>query len=229
MAQDSVIFAALETAAKRRYKGFRIRYKNESFLMRVLARILWIVRFDRVTTTWGATVWFPCRSWVEGGVVSGGYRAAWKTLAHELVHVSDRERFGVAFPLMYAFPQVLVLLALPAVFAIDGDPHWLWWLAFLVFAAPIPSPTRAWLELRGYSMSMAVNYWRYGAVVQETRNWVLLALTSPLYYWMLPVRRWAATWLARYESRLKRGVLFEGRAGEPFRLVSDVLNSVRDR
>ena len=101
-------------------------------------------------------------------------------LAHEWVHLSDRKRFGLLFDIGYLFPQCLAFLSLLAPFLS------VWWLLCLLFLLPIPSPTRAWLEFRGYSMTMACKWWLTGNEINY--YWIERQFVGQWYYFMWPFK-----------------------------------------
>ena len=101
-------------------------------------------------------------------------------LAHEWVHLSDRKRFGFLFDIGYLFPQCLAFLSLLAPFLS------VWWLLCLLFLLPIPSPTRAWLEFRGYSMTMACKWWLTGNGINY--YWIERQFVGQWYYFMWPFK-----------------------------------------
>jgi hypothetical protein len=173
-----------------------------------------------VTTTLGKTVYFPSRTFVSVTTGWTGYKIAWKTLAHELVHVDDASRLGPLFAFAYATPQIFALLATLAIFWSK------WHLLWLVALLPIPSPLRAWLELRGYAMSMAVNFWRHGAITNETRYWIEGMFTSSIYYWMLPWRAYVRKKLQEKESMIRRGAILRDPA-KAYAIVYGVIGEVR--
>ena len=95
------------------------------------------------------------------------------------------------FNLIYLSPQIFSFLAIGAFWNIS----FLWCLVFLL---PWPSPGRAWLEFRGYKMSLAIKYWiaiHNSTKKEETRctffenydiTWVVDQFTGPPYYFMFP-------------------------------------------
>ena len=88
---------------------------------------------------------------------------------------------GLVFNFLYASPQCFAPFALLA--------FWnLWFLLFLLCALPIPSPGRAWAEIRGYRMTMAVYYWLSGQKVDI--KWMVEQFVGPSYYFMWPFRKW---------------------------------------
>lgn len=135
----------------KRFYVFDVRYKNQSWFMKLLATILFFNK-DFMTgyiTTIGSTIYFPDETWVEENE-----HAAMKVLAHEIVHVDQAERYGkFLFSVLYLFPQCLAALSLLAILAVFWLPF-LWCLLFLVFLAPIPAPWRAKFEFEAYTMTL---------------------------------------------------------------------------
>ena len=91
------------------------------------------------------------------------------------------------FNFLYLFPQNLATFALLGAFG--NSPFWYLCLLFLL---PVPSPTRAWLEFRGYRMTLAVwsfflgPNWNYGKFIDSI---VEKQFSSSAYYWMFPFDR----------------------------------------
>lgn len=163
--------------ARKIIPDLQIKYKDESTVQRAVAKVISVFNpkyLSTFTTTIYPNVWFPSKARVDVAP-----RATFDTLAHEIVHLVDQRK--VSFFLLYAFPQVLAFLALLTPFS------W-WFLLFLLFLAPIPSPFRAHYELRGYQMSMAVCYWQTGKVPDYVVNHVMKQFTGPSYYFMFPFR-----------------------------------------
>jgi hypothetical protein len=97
-------------------------------------------------STIGSTIYFPSKDFVKNNDQSSII-----LLAHELVHVKQANKYGkILFGLLYLFPQCLVILALLAPFSI-------WFLLFLVCAAPLPAPFRTYFEIDAYAMSLFVS------------------------------------------------------------------------
>jgi len=217
------IYVALVAYAKSHYPGFDVRLKQESRLMRVLGKLLFFAPtfMTQYTTTIGSVVYVP-----EKAAQDPLY---WKVLAHELVHVSDKTRNSsgtVGFGLLYLFPQWLAALGLigPFFAVLTQDPTWLWGLLLLLLAAPLPAPYRTRLEMRGYAMSIAVNYWRHGSVDIETyMPWLLGTFTGPVYYFMWPFKRSVRKQLLAWQKKIEDGSILEGPGSEPFVAVHEIL------
>lgn len=176
----------------------RIRYKTESRLMRILGKLMfWDSGFmTNVTTTLGFSVYFPSPDWVKAD-----YRRAWQVLSHELVHVEDAEKQGLWFSLGYAMPQCLAVLS---ILALTGA---VWTLAFLLFALPWPALWRKRSEMRGYGMTMAVEFWYRGSISETTKEGIAAVFTGPAYYFMWPFRKAVRAELEGWVSKIQQGQL----------------------
>lgn len=147
------VYSKLTTYLATNY-GVRVRYKDESRLMRFIGWLMFFNRafMTRYTTTLGRTVYFPTRG-----------KENWETLAHEAVHVLDYANAPVRFALGYVMPQGLAAFALIALAAFV-IPVFLVTLLFLVAAGPWPSPWRLKRERRGFRMTIACSNLRSGPV-----------------------------------------------------------------
>jgi hypothetical protein len=222
-ATNQQIYEAVLEMAKTRYPGFQVRVKEESWLMKVLAKILFFNKrfMTGYVTTVGDKIYVP-RDRVSDF-------SLWQVLVHEYTHVYDKNRadFGMlGFGFWYLFPQILGVVALlcwiPAL--IFWEPAWLWGLLTLLLAAPLPSPGRMKYEMRGYAMSMAVNYWRYGSVLDTTKRWIEEKFTGPDYYFMWPFKKMVRDEIDEWVVRLETGKILEGEDGLPFRDVHGLLS-----
>lgn len=87
-------------ALARELPGFAVRYKDESRLQRLIARLVW--PFNRTylthyTTVMFGRVYFPSRAWAARMHPADLYR----TLRHEAVHLRDARRWPGWFQLSY--------------------------------------------------------------------------------------------------------------------------------
>ena len=161
---------------KKQIPDFRLRSKKDSTLMQLLAVVLFFNKdfSDRYVTTLYPQVYVPDLPWdrsVESRI---------SILAHEYVHLKDRKRMGWLFNLLYLSPQIFSLFALGA--------FWnTWWLLALLFLLPLPSPGRAWLELRAYKMSIAVHWCLTGR--RTNLFWIQNQFIKSNYYWMFPFKK----------------------------------------
>jgi len=166
--------------------SFKLTYKTDSKFMKVLGTLskLFNPEFMTVyTTTVGSTVYLPSKE-----VLLADQRVYFGVLAHELVHMREQRQTGsVLYMLKYFAPQILGVLALLAIFAVTS----VWFLLalfFLIALAPLPSPGRANIELNGYTMSMAVDFWFEGSIGADELEWIALQFTGAPYYFMWPFR-----------------------------------------
>jgi hypothetical protein len=175
--------------------GFEILSKRNHPLWKFLSKVMfWNPRIATgFITTLYPKVWVPSLPWKEDDPAS-----AIEILAHEYVHLQDRKRLGYFFNLLYLSPQILSLFALLSFV----NP---WCLLFLVCLLPLPSPGRAWLEYRGYRMSMAITYWIHDECLDL--DWVVSQFTGPNYYWMYPFRGHLKRQYEREFERIKQNTL----------------------
>ena len=165
---------------------FEVKFKDESPFMRFLGKVLFFnKRFSQFTTTVGKTIYFPSRAHLENSPVSST-----STLLHELVHVSDRNKLTFPlFGLLYLSPQIFFLLCLP-LFLVS----WKIVLFSFIFLVPLPAIGRAWLEFRGYCMTMYVLYvlhkqYNLSINFQALKTGILDQFTSSNYYFMFPFKK----------------------------------------
>ena len=169
--------------------GFTLRAKEDHPLWDALAKIMfWNPGIStRFITTLYPVVWVPSLPWQEDNPSS-----ALEVLSHEYVHLRDRKKLGWLFNLLYLSPQIFCLFSLLAII----NP---WYSLCLLFLLPWPSPGRAWLEYRGYRMSMAVHYWIHGCCIDL--DWLVGQFVGSNYYWMWPFRSFL---IRRYEKEYEK-------------------------
>ena len=157
--------------------GFKIKHKKDSLLMRALSCLLFFNKgfMNSYVTTMYPEIYVP--DW--WGKYKNMSFSELGIIAHEYVHLSDRKRMGWWFNILYLSPQIFSLLAFGA--------FWnLWFLTALFFLLPWPSPGRAWLEYRGYTMNIAIHYW----VKKEKcdTDWIVEQFITSNYYYMFPFK-----------------------------------------
>lgn len=110
-------------------------------------------------------------------------------LAHEAKHQERIQKEGkLKFYAKYAFPQIiggmLTLLSIPFFFfsVIAGLIPL---IAGLLMFLPLPSPTRADIELDAYTLELAIEYWVTGKISEYSKSKIYNALTSTFYYKMI--------------------------------------------
>jgi hypothetical protein len=192
---DQVCYEKLLNYVKSQISGFEIKSKKESRLMNLLSVVLFFNKrfLTSYVTTLYPCVYVPSLPW-------NPYRPLSRTitLAHEYVHLYDRQRLGWLFNILYLSPQIFALLALGAFW----NP---WWLLALLFLLPLPSPGRAWLEFRGYRMTAAVQWW----LAREEINtvWIENQFTGPAYYWMFPFKKFMERRIVKAIENIKSGII----------------------
>ncbi len=157
--------------------SFSIKYKNSSFLMKVLSKILFFNKkfMTETVTTIGKTVYLPDEKYLQ----KYGNLNYVEMLVHEARHIMDSKRLGIAYYLLYLSPQIFSLLS---VFSFFNS----WFLLCLLFLLPLPSPGRAYIELRAYLSGLAVLYHLSNKIFLVNPIVCLKYFTGPDYYYMFP-------------------------------------------
>ena len=198
----------LENFIKTNISGSEIRSKKESKMMNFLSKVLFFNKrfMTGYVTTWYPHIYVPKLPWRENN-----HAPAIATLAHEWVHLYDRQRMGWVFNFLYMMPQCFFIFGLLA--------FWnLWFLLFFLFLLPIPSPGRAWAEFRGYRMSIAVYYWLSGQKVDL--KWIVDQFVSSNYYFMWPFRGYLMKKFQKEFDQIKKDEL-----PPELRIIKNVLNN----
>ncbi len=159
-------------------------------LMRLLSVLLFFNKNFMTTVT---TTLYP-RVYVPAAWTNYSSLVKCEILAHEYVHLKDRENFKLLFEYAYLFPQILSLLSIGAFWNFS----FIW---FSLFLLPFPAPGRAWLEFRGYRMSMAAYYWLTGKTYNVDFMGEIFA--GPSYYFMFPFRALVNRWSREELNKIK--------------------------
>ena len=186
--------ANIMSAIEYEFPDFKIIEKKDSRLMRILAKVLFFNKnfMTRYITVIGSTVYVPSKQRMKENPY-----AALELLCHEWVHMKDNKAMGPLFKLLYLTPQIFSLVALASLWT--GN---LLWLLCLIFLLPMPSAARAELEMRGYTVSMAVRWW----VLEQEPDYEKISkyFTSSAYYWMYPIKEAVIEDLEDNFERIKR-------------------------
>lgn len=148
--------------------GIKVRFKDEWWLMKLLGFLLFFNKnfMTSVTTTFGDTVAFPNREFIERDDVYI------RVMMHELIHIRDKRHYGaIPYGWLYLVPQVFAVFSLMAIGAF-WNIEYLWFLLCLGFLAPWPSPGRVWSELRGYTLTLCYYYWYNGMPLKSDSSWI---------------------------------------------------------
>lgn len=178
-------FQQLIEAAQKYFPDLQVKYKDQSWFMKLLGTLLFFNKAFMVsyTTTIGSTIYFPNEPFVNVRPVSSAV-----VLLHELVHVKDAKKFSKPlFGFLYLSPQIITLLCIP-LFLIS------WKLALpllLLCASPVPSYFRMYFERRAYCISLyAVNALgkklNFDPALDNQKKFILTQFKGPFYYFMWP-------------------------------------------
>lgn len=224
MDRDKKIFFELINKIKTRVPEFEVAYKEDSKVSRIISKIVYIFNpkyMRSVVTTRYPKVYFPTRS-----MVNSNYTRAWKILAHEYVHLLDRKEHGrFLFNFAYFTPQCLSVLGLLSFLYYLYGSMWLFLSVFFLFLLPLPSPGRMYIEYRGYTMSMAVNFWRYGWISKRTKDWIYSRFTGSTYYMMWPFHNHIKKMFKESIASLNDDSIFNWRNADPFSDVHEILHN----
>lgn len=182
---------SLISKIKEREPKFKIKFKNESLLMKIIGLLMFFNKrfMSTYITTIGSTVYFPTKQFYESNITS-----SFRTLAHEYVHIMDNKK-DFLFKVKYLVPQLCF------VFAFFGFWHWPFFL-FALALAPIPAYWRAKAEVRGYGMNVFLNEIMY--TNKQSKEEAIKAYTNSFvdsgYYYMWPFPDQVEVFLRRYKD-----------------------------
>ena len=154
-------FRKFEASLAKKLPGFKVDFKDESILMKLIGMILFFNKafMTGFITTVGYTVYWPNKESLE----KRGDNAM-STLAHEYRHAKDAKKVTrPLFGFLYLLPQLLaapgllsMLIMIPLL--IFSVISWSWWMLPLMltalFVAPLPAYFRMKYEVNGYKMSL---------------------------------------------------------------------------
>ncbi len=180
-------FQDIVEAAQVHFPKLQIKYKDESLLMKIIGKIWFFNKsfMTDYTTTVGSTVYFPSQSFIKIRPISSSV-----VLMHELVHIHDEKKFtSPLFSFLYACPQILALLALPALFFFG----WKFALLFLLLGAPFPSYFRMYFERRAYFTSLYVlnvlgGKMSFNPALDRQKDGFVKQFKTSDYYFMWPFK-----------------------------------------
>src|SRR5574338_64595 len=178
-------FQDLVTAAQKYFPDLKIKYKDQSWFMKLIGILLFFNKgfMTDYTTTIGSTVYFPTEAVTKTRPVSAA-----TVLLHELVHVNDAKKISKPlFGFLYLTPQILILPAL-LLFLLS------WKIAIpviVLLALPIPSFFRMHFEKRAYLTSLyAVNAlgkkMSFNPLLATQEQGYLKHFKDSTYYFMWP-------------------------------------------
>lgn len=178
-------FDVLVEASKTFFPDLQIKYKDQSWLMKLIGLVLFFNKdfMNTYSTTIGSSIYFPSREFVEKN-----QRSVQITLMHELVHMHDAKKISpFIFNWLYLLPISLIPFALLLIL--------LSWkvalIASILCLLPFPAYFRMLFEKRAYMVSMYVGYKLNLSANQETdfdflaKHYLKFFKGSPYYFmWM---------------------------------------------
>lgn len=145
MSENYLRFLRLVNILTVRNPDLKIKFKDESLLMKILSKILFFNPdfMTKYVTTIGSNIYFPNQQMLENIEHEG----AIITLCHEYRHMIDQREMGsLKYTLMYLFPQILFPLFLILSICLS----WCLLIPALISLMPLPAPGRKLIELNGY-------------------------------------------------------------------------------
>lgn len=146
------MFEDLENNSKKYFPEGKVKYKNESSLMKFLGILLFFNKefMTDFTTTIGDTIYFPSKEYIEKKPTTSKV-----IFLHELVHIYDSHRIGrILYSLSYLLPQILAPFSLLLLLI-----SWKIAIPMLVlFMLPLPAFFRMYYEKRAYVVSLYASH-----------------------------------------------------------------------
>jgi len=191
------LFADTLLKVQQQLPKIKIKYKDQSILMKILGRVLF---FDpsfmkSYTTTIGNSVYYPSENFVKITPVSSSI-----ILIHESIHIRDAD--SLTHPLfffLYLFPQILFPILAAILFLLFG---WKIALFSLLFLLPFPAYFRMQFEKKAYTFSLFAMYklsekYNYKIDLMKQNDFILDQFNSSYYYYM-----WTIPGLDNYFSNV---------------------------
>lgn len=179
-------FQNVVVAAREYFPKLQIKYKDESWLMKLLSKVFFFSKgfMTQYTTTIGDTIYYPSQRFVKIHPVTSSV-----VLLHELVHLHDQKKVSwPVYMLSYLFPQVLMPVSLFLLFLIT------WKIVLplaILLAAPIPAIFRMHWEKRAYLSSFYIlrllgDRLHFNPHLKSQENIFLRYFHGASYYFMWP-------------------------------------------
>jgi hypothetical protein len=220
MTPDEARLLVLEHRIGQNVPDFEVRFKNRNRKQKILGALMF---WNRRYMTDYISTFYPYVYWTAEKEYRSSPLRSFKVLAHEYVHLLDHKRHPFWFGFSYLLPHLIALLSVVAVVAAFHSPWWLCALASFIAAAPLPSPWRRNWEMRGYTMSMAINAWKHGNVNPSTVEWIVEQFTGWSYYRMWPYEKGMRKRLQTALTRIHSGDVLL--TSEAFKQVKDIVDS----
>jgi hypothetical protein len=186
--------------------GLKVVEKTTSRFMKFLARLLFFNKqfLTGYITIIGKTIYWPNIEKTFGDNPVNDF----SVMFHEGQHEDDRRRLPVLYELAYISPQILALLSL--LFILGFWFGWWWFIAVLAIGllAPIPSPGRMFIEMRGYGCNLAFAIWYHGRITTAMLEGSAREFTEvKTYYGMWPFEQDVCRRFGKIERDVRSGKL----------------------
>jgi hypothetical protein len=206
-------FDAAVVLAKQFAPDYSTSYKSQSRLHRAVGWLLSKLGNPGYMTDF----WTTLGSWTARPTIceAGATDTEWQVVLHEAQHAKDAKAIGsVTFGLLYLFPQIIGILGvlfglgLAVAVPLGASPWLLLSLLSLLTLLPLPALGRAYLEMRGYTVSMAVAFWS-GDMGGEGAflDWMDEMFNGPSYYYMLPFKKVSRWYFSNKLKELKTNTI----------------------
>lgn len=186
------VLRAYEALLAKYIPGFRVKYKESSTFMKVLAFLIFPFNpefQDRYTTTIGKTVYFPSKEQYEARPEKSFF-----TLFHEAVHLWDEKEHPFLFKLSYLFPQILAIIPL-TVFAILAGLHS--WVLLALLASYVAAAGVARKSMIGFWVTLVLLAGATLGAAAVLTGWLCLVLVVVVAC-LVP---WPSRWRVKWEGR----------------------------
>lgn len=178
-------FEKLVTVAQKIFPDLKIKYKDQSLLMKIIGTLMFFNKdfMKAYTTTIGSTVYYPSQHFVDIRQVSSSV-----ILLHELVHIKDANKISKPlFGFLYLTPQIFALLCIP-LFLLS----WKMALPLMIFfLLPLPAYFRMKFEKKAYLTSLYCMHslgilLKFNELLLSNEQGFLHHFRDSTYYWMWP-------------------------------------------
>jgi hypothetical protein len=178
-----------EVASKYTNKKIELKTKTSSKLIKFLGWFFIKTNLnpkfmEAYYTTIGNTIYYP-----ENLMKTRHPLNSLEIVAHETIHIKDENRLKILYYILYFGPQIFAVLSIFSFFAVFLSKTWLICLLFLLFAAPIPSYGRYYLEKKAYYVSIIFAKYLFkasNADLVATKQKICDQLSKKYYYFAWP-------------------------------------------
>lgn len=195
--KDTLRFGEAIDIIRRFVPQFEVRDKKDSWLQRLIGWFSRPFNPGYMTDFWTT---FGFKSYKPAAIDE----FSWLDVLHEGKHAYRAKRLTrPMFYFLYMFPISLVPIILSLGF-------WHWWLmllAPLVLVPKLPDPFRNLMELEGYKVNLAIEYWMFGEEMLSEENLAVYEsfFEGKAYYYMMPFKSIVRKELARAASDVRTG------------------------